>query len=443
MAATEVEGTHQICNGSQGPQGDIGLQGEQGIQGAAGKNTLVAFLDEEAGSNCSTGGTRIDYGKDLNDDDTLQETEIEGTRYVCTGAQGPQGVQGIQGEQGIQGVAGVDGVNTLLELQSESAGANCATGGTRIDYGKDLNDDDTLQETEIEGTRYVCTGAQGPQGTQGIQGAPGEQGPIGPAAQIPSGMIVFFAGACPSGFTEYTALRGRTLMGSASANAGESVGNALNSGGIRSITQVPSHVHVVDPPASSSADAGSHKHSVDPPSTSSDSTGAHQHSVDPPNTSTNSTGNHSHNVDPPNTGTSSAGNHNHNFRTAHHDTDSSSSQGYPAGNNHNSMRTTDRVQREENRGTIRDAGNHSHSVDISNFNSGSAGSHSHSVDIGSFNSGSAGNHSHTTNIAAFDSSAAGNHQHSVDIAAFSSASTGESSVDVTMPYLQLTACIAN
>ncbi|MEZ4917093.1 MAG: hypothetical protein R2836_08940 [Chitinophagales bacterium] len=70
--------------------------------------------------------------------------------------------------------------------------------------------------------------------------------------------------------------------------------------------------------------------------------------------------------------TSTAGNHNHSFYTANHDTNSSSSQGYPAGNNHDAFRTTDRRQRTENNGTIQNAGNHSHTVTVNSGGSGSA-----------------------------------------------------------------------
>ena len=65
------------------------------------------------------------------------------------------------------------------------------------------------------------------------------------------------------------------------------------------------------------------------------------------------------------------------------------------------------------------------------------------MNISSFNSGSNGSHSHTTDIASFTSGTESAHSHAVDIASFNSGSTGSSSVDVTMPYIQLTACVAN
>lgn len=60
--------------------------------------------------------------------------------------------------------------------------------------------------------------------------------------------------------------------------------------------------------------------------------------------------------------TSSDGSHNHTFNTANNDVNSSSSQGYPAGNNHLAFRTTDRRQRTEDNGTIISAGAHTHTI---------------------------------------------------------------------------------
>ena len=112
--------------------------------------------------------------------------------------------------------------------------------------------------------------------------------------------------------------------------------------------------------------------------------------------STNTAGSHNHSASTGNAGShahsgsiGSGGTHNHDFYTAHHDRNDSASQGYPAGNNHNAFRTTDRRQRTEDRGTIRNTSTaHTHSLSIN-----SAGTHSHPVSVGS-----SGNHSHTTSV---------------------------------------------
>lgn len=79
-------------------------------------------------------GVRIDAGVDdgtptgTAGDGVLQAGEIESTRYVCNGANGANGTNGLNGS---------DGLATLVKMTAEAAGANCASGGTRIDSGTD------------------------------------------------------------------------------------------------------------------------------------------------------------------------------------------------------------------------------------------------------------------------------------------------------------------
>lgn len=181
--------TQTICNGATGPQGEVGPIGVDGLA------ALVRSVDEAPGENCVTGGTRIEMGIDLDRDLSLGDEEVapELTRFVCNGlvgAQGVPGIQGIQGPQGIQGdvgpqgpqgLPGADGWTALAATSVEPAGANCTTGGTRIETGLDQDDDGILDPAEIDlaNTRYVCNGLDGAAGPQGEQGIPGIQGPQG------------------------------------------------------------------------------------------------------------------------------------------------------------------------------------------------------------------------------------------------------------------------
>jgi hypothetical protein len=90
----------------------------------------------------------------------------------ATGAQGIQGIQGIpgtpgtqgtQGIQGIQGIQGATGHNSLVTLTTlpEDPMGDCPYGGTQVDAGIDLDDDDVLDGNEITTTEYVCAGAPG------------------------------------------------------------------------------------------------------------------------------------------------------------------------------------------------------------------------------------------------------------------------------------------
>ena len=192
--------------GPVGPTGATGAAGPQGATGASGtngKNTLVKTSPESVGVNCNTGGVKIEYGLDANNNGLLDATEINATltKYVCHGAQGPTGLQGatgLQGQQGLQGTPGATGAtgltgptgasgkNSLIKTTTETAGANCTTGGVKIEYGLDANNNGVLDATEINSTltKYVCngaTGASGPQGATGATGATGLTGATGPS----------------------------------------------------------------------------------------------------------------------------------------------------------------------------------------------------------------------------------------------------------------------
>ena len=172
-----------LSQGNTGTQQDfltsiIGLQGIQGVagtNGTNGKNTLAKTTTEIVGVNCTTGGIKIEYGLDANNNGTLDLSEINATltKYVCNGAVGAQGVQGTVGAQGIQGVAGTNGRNTLVKTTTESAGVNCTTGGIKIEYGLDANNNNVLDVSEINATltKYVCNGTVGATGLQGLPGS--------------------------------------------------------------------------------------------------------------------------------------------------------------------------------------------------------------------------------------------------------------------------------
>lgn len=135
LAEAEVQHTEYVCNGANG---------------STGLNSLSAVTTEAAGANCANGGLRIDLGLDDDASGTLEAGEIDTTRYVCDGA------------------AGTDGINSLVSVVDEPAGANCAAGGERITYGLDEDGDGTLDPSEVSGTRYVCDGEPGAPGASSI-----------------------------------------------------------------------------------------------------------------------------------------------------------------------------------------------------------------------------------------------------------------------------------
>lgn len=179
-------------SGTSGPQGAQGPQGVAGTNGTNGQNTLVKTTTEAAGVNCTTGGIKIEFGLDANGNGILDAGEINAilTKYVCngaTGATGPQGPQGVAGPQGaagtngINGTNGTNGQNSLVKTTTELAGVNCTTGGIKIEYGLDSNNNGILDLSEINAslTKFVCNGAVGATGLQGPAGVAGAQGPQG------------------------------------------------------------------------------------------------------------------------------------------------------------------------------------------------------------------------------------------------------------------------
>jgi hypothetical protein len=113
VGATGATGTQgpQGLTGATGPQGPIGLTGATGSVGATGtsgvagsagtngtnglngtngtngQNTLVNTTAEPTGTNCASGGTKIEVGLDANNNGTLDASEINAslTKYVCNG----------------------------------------------------------------------------------------------------------------------------------------------------------------------------------------------------------------------------------------------------------------------------------------------------------------------------------------------------------------------
>jgi hypothetical protein len=158
--------------GATGPTGATGATGATGPAGADGFNSLVATTAEGAGANCANAGRKIESGLDNGDgggtarDGILQAGEVDHTAYVCNGQDGTDGA---------------DGFTALVDTTTEPPGANCATGGIKVESGLDDDRDGTLDPGEIDETTYVCNGATGATGPQGPAGPQGPQGPAGAA----------------------------------------------------------------------------------------------------------------------------------------------------------------------------------------------------------------------------------------------------------------------
>lgn len=129
------------CTGADGTNGNNGADGEDG--------SIVQTTSEPAGANCATGGTKLEIGQDTDGNGTLSGAEIEQTVYVCNGGMGNAGTPGATGKQ------------SLISVTTEPAGANCSAGGQKIEHGVDDDNNGTLEAGEVDGTAYVCNGIDG------------------------------------------------------------------------------------------------------------------------------------------------------------------------------------------------------------------------------------------------------------------------------------------
>jgi hypothetical protein len=244
--------------GAQGPQGIAGTNGTNGTNGANGQNTLVKTTTEIAGANCATGGVKIEYGLDANNNGTLDVSEINATltKFVCNGAVGatgatglqgpigdigPAGTQGPQGVQGPAGTIGANGLNALIKTTTEPAGANCANGGTKIETGLDANGNAVLDAGEVNAsqTKYVCNGNT----TSYTAGndISVNNGVISVKRKI--GISSTTNWTCPSGVTQITV----ELWGAGGGNGGGSFPQSGGNGGYNrnTFTVVPGNIYSI------------------------------------------------------------------------------------------------------------------------------------------------------------------------------------------------------
>ncbi len=187
-AEVSAANSRYVCNGAVGAQGAVGPVGPMGLRGDAGIVSLTKSTPVVAGTDCAAGGTKLEMGLDLDGDGALAASEVNAafTRFVCNGVTGATGATGAQGPIGPQGLQGVQGLSTLARTTAEPAGANCAAGGTKLEFGIDADSNGTLSAAEVNAalTRYLCDGVTGAMGPQGPVGATGATGAVGPQGAV-------------------------------------------------------------------------------------------------------------------------------------------------------------------------------------------------------------------------------------------------------------------
>jgi len=131
LDSNEISNVQNVCNG---------------LNGSDGNTALVNLISEAAGTNCPAGGKRFQSGKDIDNNGSLDASEITSSAYLCNGENGQQGSNGS---------------NSLISSSDEASGNNCLLGGKRFDSGIDLNNDGVLQASEINATSYLCSSSNG------------------------------------------------------------------------------------------------------------------------------------------------------------------------------------------------------------------------------------------------------------------------------------------
>ncbi len=102
-----------------------------------------------------------------------------------------------------------------------------------------------------------------------------------------------------------------------------------------------------------------------------------------------SNGAHNHSVDPAAFNTASGGSHSHDLVSSPMDINDATAQGWPAGNNHNGFRTTDRSNLSLTNPSMISGGAHTHSIDVPSTTTSNDGAHTHTVSVNSGGTGAA------------------------------------------------------
>jgi hypothetical protein len=178
----------------------VACAGSEGSSGAQGSSAMITAAPEAAGKNCPNGGQAMTYGVDSDGDGKLDESEVDGTSFLCNGAAGANGANGAQGAEGAQGAQGAAGLDGQAAAKGEKGdpGAQGQQGLQGIQGNQGLQgatgNDGKDGVDGVNGT----DGKDGVDGTDGVDGKDGVNGKDAPvailgqflASQLSAGMVV-------------------------------------------------------------------------------------------------------------------------------------------------------------------------------------------------------------------------------------------------------------
>ena len=101
---------------------------------------LIKITNGDFENTCKNGGIKIETGLDQNLNNLLDLNEVTNTQYICNG------------------IDGNNGIPILTKVTKILISENCENGGFLIEFGQDLNNDQTLNLTEITNSIEICNG---------------------------------------------------------------------------------------------------------------------------------------------------------------------------------------------------------------------------------------------------------------------------------------------
>jgi hypothetical protein len=167
LVVTLSNGTVTTSDSLVGPAGAPGTNGSAGSPGADGADgllSLVATAVEPAGTNCASGGVRINSGLDSNKNNALDAGEVSQIRYVCNGAQGVPGQPGVgvaSAEVNVAGQLEVVLTDGTLTTSDSLIGPQGDTGAAGITPTGKCEVGQAITEIKADGT-VVCDVMTGP-----------------------------------------------------------------------------------------------------------------------------------------------------------------------------------------------------------------------------------------------------------------------------------------
>jgi hypothetical protein len=200
LSETEVTGSFNICNGTNGEatdgengdSGDIGPTGDSGTDGFATVSSTAAAMP----GVCPAGGMVVTFGLDENENGSVDSGEETSTATICNG------------------LVGDGACAPVVVVTPLSAGTPCEAGGVQIEFGPDSGDigaggaggapagacDGMLDSAEISSTQVLCNGVDGDDGDPGNMGDPGTNGTDGSRmavrlSNLTAGMICTVGGS--------------------------------------------------------------------------------------------------------------------------------------------------------------------------------------------------------------------------------------------------------